>query len=190
MAMLGRALVRRAGAVAAAYALGPPVYHGMAVELARGARRPEGEVAACSPAWCKPGRSARRHARRPGVRLVVRERGGLAAAAAVGDSIAINGCCLTVVGVDGDELAFEAGAETLQRTNLGRLHAGDRVNLEPSLRLGDALGGHHVTGHIDGVGTVDARDDDGEWCTMWFRARRRCCGKWPPKARSPSTASA
>ncbi len=105
----------------------------------------------------------------PGVRLVVREA-AIAARAAIGDSVAINGCCLTAVAVDGGEMSFEAGAETLGRTNLGRLHPGDRVNLETSLRAGDALGGHLVTGHIDGVGTVDARVDDGPWCTMWFRA--------------------
>jgi riboflavin synthase len=105
----------------------------------------------------------------PGVRLAVREA-AIASRTAVGDSIAINGCCLTAVAVTGDELAFEAGAETLQRTNLGRLQPGDRVNLETSLRLGDSLGGHLVTGHIDGLGTVDARHDNAAWCTMWFRA--------------------
>lgn len=102
-----------------------------------------------------------------GVRLtVVNEQ--LARGAAVGDSIAINGCCLTVVAVDGAELAFEAGPETLQRTNLGRLAQGDRVNLEASLRLGDPLGGHWVTGHIDGVGSLAAREDQGPWSTLWF----------------------
>jgi riboflavin synthase len=104
----------------------------------------------------------------PGVRLVV-EGPSLAAGAQVGDSIAINGCCLTVVSVDGSRLAFEAGPETLRRTNLGRLQSGDRVNLEASLKVGDALGGHWVTGHIDGLGTLDAREDQADWSTMWFR---------------------
>jgi riboflavin synthase len=108
----------------------------------------------------------------PGVRLVVREA-ALASQTRVGDSIAINGCCLTAVDVGDQRIAFEAGAETLGRTNLGRLATGDRVNLEPSLRMGDALGGHFVTGHVDGVGTVDRRADDGPWCTMWFRAPAR-----------------
>lgn len=104
----------------------------------------------------------------PGVRLVIRAP-RLAARSAVGDSVALNGCCLTVVAVDGDRLAFQAGEETLSRTNLGELTAGDFLNVEPSLRLGDEIGGHLVTGHIDGVGVVDRRDDDADWCTMWFR---------------------
>lgn len=104
-----------------------------------------------------------------GVRLEVSDE-QVARGAAVGDSIAINGCCLTVVAIEGAELSFDAGPETLQRTNLGRLAAGDRVNLESSLRMGDPLGGHWVTGHIDGVGALDAREDQGNWCTMWFRA--------------------
>ena len=103
------------------------------------------------------------------MRLVIREP-QIAATAKIGDSIAINGCCLTVVAVDGDRLSFQAGEETLSRTNLGELAAGDVVNVEQSLRAGDPIGGHYVTGHIDAVGTVDARHDDADWCTMWFRA--------------------
>jgi riboflavin synthase len=104
----------------------------------------------------------------PGVRLVVREP-SIAATATLGDSIAINGCCLTVVAIDADRLAFQAGEETLSRTNLGELKTGDRINVERSLKLGDAIGGHLVSGHIDAVGVVEQRDDDAEWCTMWFR---------------------
>ena len=104
----------------------------------------------------------------PGVRLVIREP-RIAAAAAIGDSIALNGCCLTVVAIDADRLSFQAGEETLSRTNLGELKAGDSVNVERSLKLGDSIGGHLVSGHIDGVGIVDRRDDDTDWCTMWFR---------------------
>jgi riboflavin synthase len=103
----------------------------------------------------------------PGMRLVVRDQ-PIAARSNLGDSIAINGCCLTVVGIDGADLAFEAGPETLQRTNLGRLKPGDRVNLETSLRMGNSVGGHLVTGHIDAVGRLDRRDDDGQWRTLWF----------------------
>ena len=103
----------------------------------------------------------------PGVRLVIREE-GIALKSKLGDSIAINGCCLTVVKIDGADMSFEAGAETLQRTNLGRLTRGDAVNVESSLRMGDALGGHLVTGHIDAVGRLERREDDGAWCTMWF----------------------
>jgi riboflavin synthase len=105
----------------------------------------------------------------PGVRLVIREP-KVSAAATIGDSIALNGCCLTVVDVGGEQLSFQAGEETLTRTNLGELGPGGFVNVEKSLRLGDDLGGHWVTGHIDAVGTVVARHDDGEWCTMWFSA--------------------
>ena len=105
----------------------------------------------------------------PGVRLIVRHP-GFKNASAIGDSISLNGCCLTVVEIDGDAVSFQAGEETLSRTNLGELAKGDVVNYERSLRLGDELGGHLVTGHIDGIGVVDRRIDDADWCTMWFRA--------------------
>jgi riboflavin synthase len=104
----------------------------------------------------------------PGVRFVIREP-KIAAACEIGSSVALNGCCLTVVAIDGDRLAFQAGEETLSRTNLGELRPGSFVNVERSLRLGDEIGGHLVTGHIDAVGTVDRRIDDADWCTMWFR---------------------
>jgi riboflavin synthase len=87
----------------------------------------------------------------------------------LGDSVAINGCCLTVVEVDGLCWAFEAGAETLSKTNLGRMAEGDPVNLERPLPAGGRLGGHFVQGHVDGVGTVESVERDGEWVTMWFR---------------------
>jgi riboflavin synthase len=106
---------------------------------------------------------------RPGKRLVLCAP-ELAARAKIGDSIAINGCCLTVVDVTGDRLAFQAGEETLSRTNLGELAAGDRVNVEEPLKVGDAIGGHLVTGHVDTVGTVAERRDQGDWTTMWFFA--------------------
>ncbi|MGI9429635.1 MAG: riboflavin synthase [Bythopirellula sp.] len=104
----------------------------------------------------------------PGVRLTIAEA-EIAEGAALGDSIAVNGCCLTVVAKGEGAVAFEAGPETLAKTTLGELHAGDRVNLETSLRMGDELGGHLVSGHIDGVGRVDRRHDDAEWSTFWFR---------------------
>src|SRR5262245_20391994 len=80
----------------------------------------------------------------PGVRLAIREP-KIAADSKIGDSIALNGCCLTVVAVDGDTVAFQAGEETLSRTNLGELRPGGVVNLETSLRAGDPIGGHYVT---------------------------------------------
>jgi len=73
--------------------------------------------------------------------------------ARVGDSVAVDGVCLTVVSNAGGSLAFYAVAETLARTSLGTLDRGSRVNLEPALRAGDPLGGHYVQGHVDGVGT-------------------------------------
>lgn len=107
----------------------------------------------------------------PGVRLVI-EDSLTARSAAVGDSVAINGCCLTVVTVDEECLAFEAGPETMQRTTFGQLRVGDHVNIETSLRVGDALGGHYVTGHIDAVGTIDIRQDEAEWSTFWVNLPR------------------
>ncbi len=88
---------------------------------------------------------------------------------AKGDSIAINGCCLTVVKVDQNELTFQAGSETLGRTNLGSLQSGSPVNLERSLMVGQRMGGHYVSGHIDAVATVDQRNDDGPWSKFWFK---------------------
>jgi riboflavin synthase len=77
-----------------------------------------------------------------------------------GDSIAVSGCCLTALATGGDALAFDVSNETLSLTTLGDLHEGDRVNLEPALRLSDRLGGHLVSGHIDGVGTIAAIEPD------------------------------
>ncbi|MCG8401912.1 MAG: riboflavin synthase [Firmicutes bacterium] len=73
---------------------------------------------------------------------------------AVGDSIAVNGVCLTAVSFGGSFFYADVMAETLAKTNLGELKPGDRVNLERALRLGDRLGGHLVSGHIDGVGNI------------------------------------
>ncbi|MFO7768613.1 MAG: riboflavin synthase [bacterium] len=70
----------------------------------------------------------------------------------IGDSVAVEGCCLTVVGIEGEGFAVEAIPETLRLTSLGELGEGDRVNLEQALRLEDRLGGHLVSGHVDGVG--------------------------------------
>lgn len=103
----------------------------------------------------------------PGVRLGI-QAGISPWTAEVGDSVAINGCCLTVVEFDQGQMFFQAGAETLRRTNLGRLRPGDGVNLERSLRVGDFVGGHFVTGHIDGTGKLLERIDEGSWSTCWF----------------------
>ncbi|GAB4389247.1 MAG: riboflavin synthase [Thermodesulfovibrionales bacterium] len=83
--------------------------------------------------------------------------GEAARGAAIGDSIAVDGACLTVTRVEGDALSFDLSAETLRSTTLGGLSPGDRVNLETSLRADGKLGGHFVTGHVDGVGRIRAR---------------------------------
>jgi riboflavin synthase len=103
------------------------------------------------------------------VRLEV-EAPATARGAAVGDSVAIDGVCLTVVAVDGPRLAFDAVPETLARTSLGSLGEGSRLNLEPALRAGDALGGHYVQGHVDGVGAVRGVEPEGDGRRIWFDA--------------------
>lgn len=85
-----------------------------------------------------------------------------------GESIAVNGACLTVVHVAGQKLAFQLAPETLRRTNLGLLQPGCRVNLERALRVGDRLGGHWVQGHIDGTGQLHERRSDGDWEMFHF----------------------
>jgi len=79
----------------------------------------------------------------------------------LGASIAVNGVCLTVVRFGKDYFEADVMAETLARTNLGRLNTGDKVNLEPALRMGERLGGHLVSGHIDGVGTITGQEKRG-----------------------------
>ncbi len=86
----------------------------------------------------------------------------------IGASVAINGCCLTVVSIDGAILSFQAGNETLSRTNLGELKSGDGVNLERALKTGDRLGGHYVSGHVDSIGKVAKRIDEQDWSYFWF----------------------
>ncbi len=86
----------------------------------------------------------------------------------LGESVAVNGACLTVVSRKADNFDFEVGPETLAKTTLGALAVGDPVNLERALRVGDALGGHFVTGHVDCVGTVLEETVTGDWLTVWF----------------------
>lgn len=82
--------------------------------------------------------------------------------AEIGDSIAINGVCLTIVRQNRDSLSFDLSGETLNSTNLGKLKSGDRINLEPSLRADGKLGGHFVTGHVDAVGKIRSKDFIGD----------------------------
>lgn len=92
-----------------------------------------------------------------------------AAPTTLGDSIAINGCCLTVVERDGSRWAFQAGTETLSKTTLGTLKVGDVVNLERSLLVGARLGGHIVQGHVDGTGSVAEISREGTEEEPWVR---------------------
>jgi riboflavin synthase len=100
---------------------------------------------------------------------------------ALGESVAINGACLTVVERDARTCRFQAGPETLRRTNLGELAHGDRVNLERSLRLGDRLGGHLVQGHVDGLGQIAERLRQGDWETVWFTCPAELAQQMVPK---------
>ncbi len=93
---------------------------------------------------------------------------GFGAELAIGESVAVNGACMTVTDRGADGFAFQAGPESLARTDLAFLAPGDRVNLERALRAGDLLGGHFVTGHVDAVGSIVARVVSGEWETVWF----------------------
>ncbi|OUT56104.1 Riboflavin synthase [Stieleria bergensis] len=108
----------------------------------------------------------------PGKRLRVRSE-LIASDVAIGDSICINGCCLTVIAIDGDVLDFEAGEETLSRTNLGLLKSGSEVNLERSLAIGARMGGHYVSGHIDCQGQLVSRIEDPPWANLHFKLPKR-----------------
>jgi riboflavin synthase len=93
-----------------------------------------------------------------------------AAGRQLGDSVAIDGVCLTVVACADSALSFDAVPETLDRTALAALAQGSKVNLEPALRAGDALGGHYVQGHVDGVGTVRSVEPEGDGKRLAFDA--------------------
>ena len=93
-----------------------------------------------------------------------------AARTAVGDSVAIGGVCLTAESVEGETMRFHAVPETLSRSTLGGLRAGDGVNVEPALRAGEPLGGHIVQGHVDGLGSVCAVEQEGDGVRVSFDA--------------------
>jgi riboflavin synthase len=105
----------------------------------------------------------------PGVRLAV-EAPEIARTAVLGESICVSGCCLSIVRIAAECVEFQLGPETLAKTTFTRAAVGDPVNLERSLRLSDRLGGHVVTGHVDGLGRLAARVDDGAWVTCRFAA--------------------
>jgi riboflavin synthase len=104
-----------------------------------------------------------------GVRIEI-EAPATAGSVQLGDSIAIDGVCLTVVAAENGRFSFEAVPETLSRTALRSLDSGSRVNLEPALRAGEPLGGHYVQGHVDGLGTVRGTEPEGDGRRIWFDA--------------------
>jgi riboflavin synthase len=115
------------------------------------------------------------------VSMARRERGArlllaakkVSSQAEIGDSISINGTCLTVVEKKGDTLGFDLSEETLRSSNLGLLRTKDRVNIEPSLRMDSKVGGHFVTGHIDGVGKIESKTPTGEAYKFVINTERR-----------------
>jgi riboflavin synthase len=109
-----------------------------------------------------------RHSRGPGARMALTARfddGPLA----LGESVAVNGACLTVDAITGDGFEIDASGETLARTTLGGLKVGSTVHLERALRAADRMGGHIVTGHVDGLGSLLERRSAGESLELVFR---------------------
>jgi riboflavin synthase len=104
----------------------------------------------------------------PGARLRV-HAGPLAASLAVSNSIAVNGCCLTVVEISGETFAADLSSETLRRTSFGEIKPGTRVNLERPLTTGKEFGGHFVQGHVDGIGRVTRWEAEG--ANWWLGVR-------------------
>jgi riboflavin synthase len=103
-----------------------------------------------------------------GKRRFTIEAGSLAAALQVGDSVAVNGVCLTAIEVAGDRFTVEAVDETLARSNLGGLRAGSAVNLERPMRADGRFDGHLVQGHVDGVGSVRSITPEGASFRVWI----------------------
>ena len=99
----------------------------------------------------------------------------------LGESIAVNGTCLTVKSFSDEHFDADASLETLDKTNLGDLGEGDRVHLERALALGDRLGGHLVTGHIDGVGALSSRAPEGDYVRASFEVPKRLSPFLAPK---------
>lgn len=85
-----------------------------------------------------------------------------------GASVANNGCCLTVTRIDGNRVGFDIMAETLEKTNLGELQTGDKINLERAARIGDEIGGHLMSGHITAVTRISRIEENGLNKTIWF----------------------
>jgi len=102
--------------------------------------------------------------------------GVLADESKTGDSIAINGACLTIARLQGSLASFDVSAETLAKSTLGKLKPSSEVNVERSLKASDRFGGHFVLGHVDGTATVDAIDKSGEFANIKFTAKTELLG--------------
>jgi riboflavin synthase len=99
----------------------------------------------------------------------------------VGDSIAINGVCLTVAGLSVSSATFDISAETLGKTNLGKITSGSKVNIELAMRADERFGGHFVLGHIDGTATIKQIDRKGDFATISFTTSPELLGQMIPK---------
>jgi riboflavin synthase len=115
-----------------------------------------------------------------GIRLTLDLR-ELSQGVRIGDSICVSGCCLTVIAIDASRCTFELGSETLSKTNFLSLKPDAFVNIERSLRVGDRMGGHFVTGHVDGLGELKRRRDEGEWAHFCFSASKSLLRQMVPK---------
>jgi riboflavin synthase len=99
----------------------------------------------------------------------------------IGDSVAVNGCCLTVTELAGPTAGFDISAETIEKTNLGKLAPGKNVNIEPALKPTDRLGGHFVSGHIDGTAKITAIEKQDRFANIKFKAPPELLEQMIPK---------
>ncbi len=100
--------------------------------------------------------------------IIVVDVGQLSDGVSPGDSVAINGACLTATQIQGTKVYFDVSRETLSKTTIDNLSISDNVNVERSLRVGDKLGGHFVTGHVDGIGVINRIDSDTSQSIVWI----------------------
>ncbi|MCS6768421.1 MAG: riboflavin synthase [Candidatus Nitrosocaldus sp.] len=112
------------------------------------------------------------HEREGSALTLVVDIGELAGRTRIGDSISVNGVCLTVVALDGSSATFNVIGETVRRSNIGMLKRGEYVNLEPSIRAGESMDGHFVLGHVDGTGTIVERNEEGDQVIMGIEIDR------------------
>ena len=104
----------------------------------------------------------------PGMSLIIEASRSFVGALSLGESVAVDGACMTVTHAENRSFAFDASAESMNRTTLGRRRPSDELHLERALRLGDRVGGHLVSGHIDGLGTLTQRSQVGEAISLRF----------------------